>query len=121
MRARYEIEIESGALHVHQSGLKAHAIVPEGPVGATHALMAASLASGETIIENATRTKSLTFGMPVKWRPDRRGRDSTIRTQGAVRLPAARLPGSHQKGTTRWLSQMTGGDLAFRGVRVPSP
>ena len=121
-----EIEIESGyVLARAPSGLKGARIsFPKVSVGATHtALMAASLANGETIIENAAREPEVSdvaaclqkMGAQIEG-----AGTSTIRIQGAKRLHAARhavLPDRIETGTYAMAVAMTGGDVVLAGAR----
>jgi UDP-N-acetylglucosamine 1-carboxyvinyltransferase len=121
-----EIEIEAGyVLARAPRGLKgAHITFPKVSVGATHtALMAASLAYGETIIENAAREPEVTdvadclqkMGALIEG-----AGTSTIRIQGAKHLHAARhavLPDRIETGTYAMAVAMTGGDVVLAGAR----
>jgi len=121
-----EIEIESGyVLARAPRGLKGARIsFPKVSVGATHtALMAASLASGETIVENAAREPEIAdvaaclqkMGAKIEG-----AGTSTIRIQGAKRLHAARhavLPDRIETGTYAMAVAMTGGDVVLAGAR----
>ena len=121
-----EIEIEAGyVLARAPRGLKGARIsFPKVSVGATHtALMAASLAYGETIIENAAREPEVSdvaaclqkMGAQIEG-----AGTSTIRIQGAKRLHAARhavLPDRIETGTYAMAVEMTGGDVVLAGAR----
>jgi len=121
-----EIEIEAGyVLARAPRGLKGARIsFPKVSVGATHtALMAASLAYGETIIENAAREPEVNdvaaclqkMGAQIEG-----AGTSTIRIQGAKRLHAARhavLPDRIETGTYAMAVAMTGGDVVLAGAR----
>ncbi len=121
-----EIEIEAGyVLARAPRGLTgAHIKFPKVSVGATHtALMAASLAYGETIIENAAREPEVTdvadclhkMGALIEG-----AGTSTIRIQGAKHLHAARhavLPDRIETGTYAMAVAMTGGDVVLAGAR----
>jgi UDP-N-acetylglucosamine 1-carboxyvinyltransferase len=121
-----EIEIEAGyVLARAPRGLKGARIsFPKVSVGATHtALMAASLAYGETIIENAAREPEVSdvaaclqkMGAQIEG-----AGTSTIRIQGAKRLHAARhavLPDRIETGTYAMAVAMTGGDVVLAGAR----
>ncbi len=121
-----EIEIEAGyVLARAPRGLKGARIsFPKVSVGATHtAMMAASLAYGETIIENAAREPEVTdvaaclqkMGAQIEG-----AGTSTIRIQGAKRLHAARhavLPDRIETGTYAMAVAMTGGDVVLAGAR----
>jgi UDP-N-acetylglucosamine 1-carboxyvinyltransferase len=121
-----EIEIEAGyVLAKAKRGLKGARInFPKVSVGATHtALMAAALASGESVIENAAREPEVSdvaaclqkMGATI----DGIG-TSTLRVQGAKRLKGARhavLPDRIETGTYAMAVAMTGGDVVLAGAR----
>ena len=121
-----EIEIESGyVLAKAKRGLKGARIsFPKVSVGATHsALMAASLASGESVIENAAREPEVSdvaeclqkMGAKI----DGIG-TSTLRVQGAKRLKGAKhavLPDRIETGTYAMAIAMAGGDVMLAGAR----
>ena len=121
-----EIDIEEGyVLARAPRGLKGARIrFPRVSVGATHtALMAASLAQGETVIENAAsepevgdvaacleKMGALIEGVGT----------GTIVMQGAKRLGAARhavLPDRIETGTYAIATAMAGGDVVLAGAR----
>jgi len=121
-----EIEIESGyVLAKAKRGLKGARIsFPKVSVGATHsALMAASLASGESVIENAAREPEVSdvaeclqkMGAKI----DGIG-TSTLRVQGAKRLKGAKhavLPDRIETGTYAMAVAMAGGDVMLARAR----
>jgi len=121
-----EIEIEAGyVLARAPRGLKGARIrFPKVSVGATHtALMAASLALGESIIENAAREPEVAdvadclqkMGVMIEG-----AGTSTIRVQGVKHLHAARhavLPDRIETGTYAMAVAMTGGDVVLAGAR----
>jgi UDP-N-acetylglucosamine 1-carboxyvinyltransferase len=121
-----EIEIESGyVLAKAKRGLKGARIsFPKVSVGATHsALMAASLASGESVIENAAREPEVSdvaeclqkMGAKI----DGIG-TSTLRVQGAKRLKGAKhavLPDRIETGTYAMAVAMAGGDVMLAHTR----
>lgn len=121
-----EIEIEAGyVLAKAKRGLKGARIsFPKVSVGATHtALMAAALASGETVIENAAREPEVS---DVAECLQKMGAEidgigtSTLRVQGAKRLKGARhavLPDRIETGTYAMAVAMTGGDVVLAGAR----
>jgi UDP-N-acetylglucosamine 1-carboxyvinyltransferase len=121
-----EIEIEAGYVLVKaKHGLKGARIeFPKVSVGATHtALMAAALASGETVIENAAREPEVS---DVAACLQKMGAEidgigtSTLRVQGAKRLKGARhavLPDRIETGTYAMAIAMTGGDVVLAGAR----
>jgi UDP-N-acetylglucosamine 1-carboxyvinyltransferase len=121
-----EIEIEAGyVLAKAKRGLKGARIAfPKVSVGATHtALMAASLAAGESVIENAAREPEVSdvaeclrkMGATI----DGIG-TSTLRVQGAKRLKSARhtvLPDRIETGTYAMAVAMAGGEVTLAGAR----
>jgi UDP-N-acetylglucosamine 1-carboxyvinyltransferase len=120
------IDIEEGyVLARAPRGLKGARIrFPKVSVGATHtALMAASLADGETLIENAACEPEVAdvaaclekMGATIEG-----AGTATIRVQGAKRLGAARhmvLPDRIETGTYAIATAMTGGDVVLAGAR----
>lgn len=121
-----DIEIEAGyVLAKARNGLKGARIsFPKVSVGATHsALMAASLAKGESVIENAAREPEVSdvaqclqkMGATI----DGVG-TSTLHVQGADRLHGARhavLPDRIETGTYAMAVAMAGGDVTLAGAR----
>ena len=121
-----EIEIEAGyVLAQAKRGLQGARITfPKVSVGATHsALMAASLASGESVIENAAREPEVSdvaeclqkMGAKI----DGIG-TSTLRVQGAKRLKGAKhavLPDRIETGTYAMAVAMAGGDVMLARAR----
>jgi UDP-N-acetylglucosamine 1-carboxyvinyltransferase len=98
---------------------------PKVSVGATHtALMTASLARGESVIENAAREPEIVdvAACLVKMGATIEGAgSSTVRVQGADRLGAARhavLPDRIETGTYAMAVVMTGGDVVLAGARA---
>ncbi|WP_421698375.1 UDP-N-acetylglucosamine 1-carboxyvinyltransferase [Ancylobacter sp.] len=122
-----EIEIDAGyVLARAPKGLKGGRIVfPKVTVGATHtALMAASLADGETVIENAAREPEIVDVADcinaMGGRIEGQG-TSTIRITGVPRLRGARhsvLPDRIETGTYAMAVAMTGGDVLLSGARA---
>ncbi|MFK8253171.1 UDP-N-acetylglucosamine 1-carboxyvinyltransferase [Ancylobacter terrae] len=122
-----EIEIEAGYVIARApKGLKGGRIVfPKVSVGATHtAIMAASLAEGETIIENAAREPEIVDVADcinaMGGRIEGHG-TSTIRIRGVARLKGARhavLPDRIETGTYAMAVAMTGGDVMLAGARA---
>ena len=96
---------------------------PKVTVGATHvALMAASLARGESVIENAAREPEIvdlancltSMGARIAG-----AGTSTIRIQGVERLTGARhavMPDRIETGTYAFAVAMTGGDVLLEGA-----
>lgn len=121
------IDIEAGYVlaKAPAGGLKGGRIVfPKVSVGATHvALMAASLAKGETVIENAAREPEIVdlADCLVKMGARIEGAgSSTIHIQGVEALHEARhtvLPDRIETGTYAIAVAMTGGDLLLEGAR----
>lgn len=121
-----EIDIESGYVQARaRHGLKGARIAfPKVSVGATHtALMAASLADGESVIENAAREPEVSdvaeclrkMGAAIEGVGT-----STLRVQGAKRLKGARhsvLPDRIETGTYAMAVAMAGGDVVLAGAR----
>ena len=107
-------------------GLKGNRIdFPKVSVGATHnALMAASLAHGETIIENAAREPEIgdVAACLVKMGAKISGiGSSTLRIQGVSRLHGADhtvLSDRIETGTYAMAAAMTGGDVRLKGAPV---
>jgi UDP-N-acetylglucosamine 1-carboxyvinyltransferase len=121
-----EIDIEEGyVLARARGGLKGARIRFEKvSVGATHtAIMAASLAKGESVIENAAREPEIVdvadclrkMGAKIEG-----AGTSTVRIQGVERLHGARhavLPDRIETGTYAMAVAMTGGDVTLAGAR----
>src|SRR5438045_6799393 len=121
-----EIEIDGGYVIARaKSGLKGGEIVfPKVTVGGTHtALMAASLASGETVIENAAREPEVVdvADCLIKMGAKISGAGtSRIVVEGVSRLDGARhsvLPDRIETGTYAMAVAMTGGDVLLEGGR----
>jgi UDP-N-acetylglucosamine 1-carboxyvinyltransferase len=120
------IDIEAGyAVARARKGLRGGEIVfPKVTVGGTHvAIMAASLAQGTTVIENAARepeVKDLAdclvkMGAKIAGAGTRR-----IEIEGVSRLGPARhtvLPDRIETGTYAMAVTMTGGDVLLQGAR----
>jgi UDP-N-acetylglucosamine 1-carboxyvinyltransferase len=120
------IEIEAGyVIAKAPGGLKgARVTFPKASVGATHViLMAATLAEGETVIENAAREPEIVdladcltkMGAKIEG-----AGTSTIRVQGVARLHGARhsvLPDRIETGTYAIAVAMTGGEVLLEGAR----
>jgi UDP-N-acetylglucosamine 1-carboxyvinyltransferase len=121
-----EIEIDGGYVIARtKSGLKGGEIdFPKVTVGGTHtALMAAVLASGETVIENAAREPEVVDVAEclIKMGAKISGHGtSRIVVQGVSRLNGARhsvLPDRIETGTYAMAVAMTGGDVLLEGAR----
>jgi UDP-N-acetylglucosamine 1-carboxyvinyltransferase len=106
-------------------GLKgARVVFPKVSVGATHnVLMAATLAKGETVIENAAREPEVgdVAGCLVKMGAKIEGIGaSTLRIQGRARLDGAMhtvLPDRIETGTFAIATAAAGGDVTLEGAR----
>jgi UDP-N-acetylglucosamine 1-carboxyvinyltransferase len=122
-----EIDIDGGYVIARaKKGLRGNRIVfPKTTVGATHvAMMAASLARGETVIENAACEPEVAdvAACLVKMGARISGAGtSTIRIDGVDRLSAARhavMPDRIETGTYAMAVTMTGGDLLLEGATL---
>jgi UDP-N-acetylglucosamine 1-carboxyvinyltransferase len=121
-----QIEIEGGyAVAKTKNGLRGGEIdFPKVTVGGTHvALMAASLAHGNSVIHNAAREPEIVdladclikMGAKIKG-----AGTSTIEISGVPRLTGARhavLPDRIETGTYAMAVAMTGGDVMLQGAR----
>ncbi len=122
-----EIEIESGyVIAKAPKGLRgAHIVFPKVSVGATlNVLLAAALARGETVIENAAREPEIgdVADCLVKMgaRIDGIG-TSVLRIQGRERLEGAVhtvLPDRIETGTFAFAVAATGGDVLLEGAKT---
>ena len=120
-------EVEQGYVKATAPrGLKgAHIIFPKVTVGATHAaLMAAVLAEGDTIIENAAREPEIgdvaeclnKMGAKIEGI-----HSSTLRITGVTSLHGARhevIADRIEAGTYAMAAGMTGGDVLLKGARA---
>ncbi len=122
-----EIELEGGYVIARaKGGLVGDRIVfPKVSVGATHtAMMAAALARGETVIENAAREPEVcdVADCLVKMGAQIEGiGSSTLHIQGVERLHGAThsvLPDRIETGTYAIAAGMTGGDVTLCGTRA---
>lgn len=122
-----EIEIDGGyVLAKAPKGLHgAHIIFPKVSVGATHnVLLAAALAKGETVIENAAREPEVgdVAALLVKMGVLIEGiGTSTLRVQGRDRLDGAIhtvLPDRIETGTFAMVVAATGGDVVLEDTRI---
>ncbi len=122
-----EIDLDGGyVVGRARRGLKGARIVfPKVSVGATHtALMAAALARGESVIENAAREPEVSDVAEclVKMGAVIEGiGTSTIRVEGRGRLGGARhcvIPDRIETGTYAMAVAMTGGDVTLTGARA---
>jgi UDP-N-acetylglucosamine 1-carboxyvinyltransferase len=122
-----EIDIDAGYVVARApKGLKgAHIVFPKVSVGATHqVLLAAALAKGETVIENAAREPEIgdvadcLVKMGVKI--DGIG-SSTLRIQGRDRLEGAVhtvVPDRIETGTFAFAVAATGGSVTLEGAKL---
>ncbi len=122
-----EIEIESGYVMARApKGLVGNRYVfPKVSVGATHVLlMAASLAKGETILENAAQEPEIVnladclnaMGARISG-----AGTPTITIEGVAALSGARhriIPDRIETGTYAMAVAMTGGDVLLEGARM---
>ncbi|MBL8574629.1 MAG: UDP-N-acetylglucosamine 1-carboxyvinyltransferase [Hyphomicrobiaceae bacterium] len=122
--ARIEIEAGYVLAKAPEGGLVGGRVTfPKVSVGATHTIMmAATLARGETIIENAAREPEVTdlanCLKAMGARIEGAGTD-TIRVTGVERLHAAThrvLPDRIETGTYAMAVAMTGGDVTLEGT-----
>jgi UDP-N-acetylglucosamine 1-carboxyvinyltransferase len=120
-----DIDIDGGYVVARaRNGLRGARIAfPKVTVGATHvAMMAASLARGETVIENAAREPEIVdlAACLVKMGARISGAGtSTIRIEGVDRLSGARhsvMPDRIEAGTYAMAVAMTGGDVLLEGA-----
>src|SRR5499427_6155042 len=121
-----EIEIESGYVVARAPhGLRGAEIAfPKVTVGGTHtAMMAASLARGTTVIENAAREPEIADVADCLNKMGARisgAGTSRIVIEGVPRLSGARhsvLPDRIETGTYAMAVAMTGGDVTLEGAR----
>jgi len=121
-----KIEIDAGyVLAYAPNGLRGGEInFPKVTVGGTHtALMAASLASGTTVIENAAREPEITDVADCLNKMGARisgAGTSRIVIEGVSKLNGARhsvLPDRIETGTYAMAVAMTGGDVVLEGAR----
>jgi UDP-N-acetylglucosamine 1-carboxyvinyltransferase len=120
-----EIDIEGGNVIARApKGLRGGRVTfPKVTVGATHvALMAAALAKGESVIENAAREPEIVdlANCLTKMGAQIAGAGTpTVRIQGVDRLTGARhavMPDRIETGTYAFAVAMTGGDVLLEGA-----
>jgi UDP-N-acetylglucosamine 1-carboxyvinyltransferase len=120
-----ELDIDAGYVIARApNGLRGTRIVfPKVSVGATHVtLMAASLAKGETVIENAAREPEIVDLASCLTKMGARiagAGTSTIHIDGVDRLTGARhavMPDRIETGTYAFAVAMTGGDVVLEGA-----
>ncbi len=121
-----EVEIEAGyVIAKAKKGLKGgHIAFPKISVGATHAaLMAAVLAQGDTVIENAAREPEIgdvaeclvAMGARIEGI-----HSATLRVTGVASLHGAEhlvIPDRIEAGTYAMAAAMTGGDVTLAGAK----
>ena len=125
-----QVEIEAGYVHAKApiGGLRGAEIVfPKVTVGGTHtALMAASLAHGHTLIENAACEPEVVDLAECLFKMGARIKGaghSRIEIEGVARLGGARhtvLPDRIEAGTFAMAVAMTGGDVLLEGAQATS-
>ena len=122
-----EIDIDAGYVVARApNGLKgAHIVFPKVSVGATHqVLLAAALAMGETVIENAAREPEIgdVADCLVKMGAKIEGiGSSTLRIQGRDRLEGAIhtvVPDRIETGTFAFAVAATGGSVTLEGAKL---
>ncbi len=122
-----EIEIEAGYVNARaKNGLRgAHIQFDKVSVGATHAaLMAAVLASGDTVIDNAAREPEIgdVANCLVKMGAKIEGiHSSTLKITGVTSLRGAEhevIADRIETGTYAMVAAMTGGDVMLKGARA---
>jgi len=122
-----DIDIDAGYVVASaRNGLRGGRVrFPHSSVGATHvALMAAALARGETVIENAAREPEVTdlAACLTKMGAEIEGAgSSTIHIQGVERLGGTSHPvlaDRIETGTYAFAVAMTGGDVVLEGARA---
>ena len=120
-----ELDIDGGYVIARApKGLRGNRIVfPKVSVGATHVtLMAASLAKGETVIENAAREPEIVDLAACLTKMGARiagAGTATIHIDGVERLRGARhpvMPDRIETGTYALAVAMTGGDVLLEGA-----
>src|SRR5581483_10987140 len=120
-----ELDIDRGYIVARApNGLTgARVVFPKVTVGATHVtLMAAALARGETVIENAAREPEIVDLAACLTRMGARiagAGTSTIHVEGVERLVGARhpvMPDRIEAGTYAMAVTMTGGDVLLDGA-----
>ena len=119
------IEIEHGYMHAHASRLRGARIVMDlvTVTGTENIMMAATLADGETVIENAAREPEVVdlaeCLVAMGARVSGAGSD-VIRVTGVPRLKAAAyrvMPDRIETGTFLAAAAATGGDIRLRDTR----
>jgi UDP-N-acetylglucosamine 1-carboxyvinyltransferase len=123
--AKVEIEAGYAVARTPTGGLRGGEIVfPKVTVGGTHvAVMAASLANGTTVIENAAQEPEVkdVADCLIKMGAKISGAGtSRIEIQGVARLGPARhsvVPDRIETGTYAMAAAMTGGDVLLQGAR----
>ncbi len=122
-----EIEVTGGYVHASAPGglTGAHIVFPQISVGATeNLLMAASLAAGETVLENAAREPEIgdLAKCLIAMGADIEGIGSeTLHVRGVKRLAGAEhdvLPDRIETGTYAIAAAITGGELELEHTRL---
>jgi UDP-N-acetylglucosamine 1-carboxyvinyltransferase len=122
-----DIDVEGGYVIAHApNGLVGGRVaLPKVSVGATHTIMmAASLARGETVIENAARepeVSDLATCLNAMGAHIEGAGTSTIRIEGTDRLGGTVhrvIPDRIETGTYAMAVAMTGGDVTLEGARA---
>jgi len=122
-----EIEIERGYVHARapKGLIGGRYVFPKVSVGATHVLMmAAALANGQTVLENAAREPEIVnlaeclnaMGAKIEG-----AGSATIVIDGVARLSGAVhqvIPDRIETGTYAMAVAMTGGDVVLEGARA---
>ncbi|RUW52634.1 UDP-N-acetylglucosamine 1-carboxyvinyltransferase [Mesorhizobium sp. M1A.F.Ca.ET.072.01.1.1] len=122
-----ELDVDNGYVVAKTKNGRLHGnryVFPKVSVGATHVLMmAASLAKGETVLENAAREPEIVnlaeclIAMSAKIHG---AGTSTITIEGVEALSGARvrvIPDRIETGTYAMAVAMTGGDVVLEGAR----
>ncbi|RUV99372.1 MULTISPECIES: UDP-N-acetylglucosamine 1-carboxyvinyltransferase [unclassified Mesorhizobium] len=122
-----ELDVDNGYVVANTKNGRLHGnryVFPKVSVGATHVLMmAASLAKGETVLENAAREPEIVnlaeclIAMGAKIHG---AGTSTITIEGVEALSGARvrvIPDRIETGTYAMAVAMTGGDVVLEGAR----
>jgi UDP-N-acetylglucosamine 1-carboxyvinyltransferase len=122
-----EIDVENGYVVTRARNRRLRGdryVFPKVSVGATHVLMmAASLARGETVLENAAREPeivNLAEGLTAMGAKIHGAGTSTITIEGVDELSGAKvrvIPDRIETGTYAMAVAMTGGDVLLEGAR----
>ncbi|MDR0717562.1 MAG: UDP-N-acetylglucosamine 1-carboxyvinyltransferase [Azoarcus sp.] len=123
-----EVAVEHGYIHVRASRLKGARLVTDmvTVTGTENLMMAASLAEGVTVIENAAREPEVIdlANCLIAMGANIRGAGSdAIRIEGVPRLRGARhriMPDRIETGTYLCAAAATGGEIRLTGVQAAS-